>query len=600
MAFRTLRSKCALLATVCLLVLGAAGNAAADTITVAWDPSGSTVGYKVHVGVQSGSYTQHFDAGASTVWALTTATPGQRYCFAVSAYMLSSGVEGPNSGEICGYSNAAPTLLNPGGRTSTVAQPTSLQLQGFDSQPITYSASGLPPGLSLMTSTGYISGTGTTAGTYTVTARASDGVLSSAAQTFTWTMTTSSTSSSGTGGTTSAPSTGCTTATVSICTPTAGTSFSTTQSSITLAGTASSAITRVVWENSPSGLRGVASGTTSWTIANIPLQAGTNVIDITAYDGAGNPFTDRLIVTRSSTTSSTSPDSTRPTVTIASPTSASTYSFNGSSLTLSGTSADNVAVTQVRWQNDTMRLSGVASGLTNWTTSVPLQAGSNLIYILAVDAAGNLGTDAVTVTVSSTGTGSTGCSTATVSICTPTTATSFSTTQSSINLTGSASSAITRVVWENSPSGLRGVASGTTNWAIANIPLQAGTNVIDITAYDAAGNPFTDRLLVTSSSTTSSTGSTGCAIATTVSICTPTTGTSFTTTQSSINMTGTAPAGVTRVVWENVANGARGVASGTTSWAVASIPVQAGSNLIEITAYNSAGNSSTDRLLVTR
>src|SRR5215204_923140 len=381
MAFRTLRSKCALLATVCLLVLGAAGNAAADTISVAWDPSGSTVGYKVHVGVQSGSYTQHFDAGASTVWAFTTATPGQRYCFAVSAYMLSSGVEGPNSGEICGYSNAAPTLVNPGGRTSTVGQPTSLQLQGFDSQPITFSATGLPPGLSLMTSTGYISGTGTTAGTYTVTARASDGVLSSAAQTFTWTMTTSSTSSSGTGGTT-APSTGCTTATVSICTPTAGTSFSTTQSSITLAGTASSAITRVVWENSPSGLRGVASGTTSWTIANIPLQAGTNVIDITAYDGAGNPFTDRLLVTRSSTTSSTSPDSTEPTVTIASPTSASTYSYNGSSLTLSGTSADNIAVTQVRWQNDTMRLSGVASGLTNWTTSVPLQAGSNLIYIL--------------------------------------------------------------------------------------------------------------------------------------------------------------------------------------------------------------------------
>jgi hypothetical protein len=126
MAFRTLRSKCALLVTVCLLVLAAAGNAAADTISVTWDPSGSTVGYKVHVGVQSGSYTQHFDAGASTVWAFTTATAGQRYCFAVSAYTLSSGVEGPNSGEVCGYSNAAPTLVNPGSRTSTVGQPTSL------------------------------------------------------------------------------------------------------------------------------------------------------------------------------------------------------------------------------------------------------------------------------------------------------------------------------------------------------------------------------------------------------------------------------------------------------------------------------------------
>jgi hypothetical protein len=44
MDFRTLRPKCALLAPVCLLVLGAAGNVAADTINVAWNPGGSTVG----------------------------------------------------------------------------------------------------------------------------------------------------------------------------------------------------------------------------------------------------------------------------------------------------------------------------------------------------------------------------------------------------------------------------------------------------------------------------------------------------------------------------------------------------------------------------
>src|SRR6185503_4897000 len=162
MDFRTLRSKCALLAPVCLLVLGAAENVAADTINVAWDPSGSTVGYKVHVGVQSGSYTQHVDTGTSTTFAFTAATAGQRYCFAVSAYTLSSQVEGPNSSEVCGYSNAPPTLVNPGTRTSTVGQPTSLQLQGPDpaSQPLTYSATGLPPGLSVMSSTGYISGTG--------------------------------------------------------------------------------------------------------------------------------------------------------------------------------------------------------------------------------------------------------------------------------------------------------------------------------------------------------------------------------------------------------------------------------------------------------
>jgi len=140
-----------------------------------------------------------------------------------------------------------------------------------------------------------------------------------------------------------------------------------------------------------------------------------------------------------------------------------------------------------------MRLVGVASGLTNWTASVPLQAGSNSVSILAFDAAGNIGFDSFTVTVSSTGTGSTGGTTSpTVSIVTPTTGDSYSTTQSSINLTGSASSVITRVVWENSANGARGVASGTTSWAIANIPLQAGPNVIDVTAtiIDLAGRGF--------------------------------------------------------------------------------------------------------------
>ena len=385
------------------MVLGAAGNAAADTINVAWDPSGSTIGYKVHVGVQSGSYTNHFDAGSSTTFAFTTATAGQRYCFAVSAYTVPSNVEGPYSSEVCGYSNAPPTLVNPGDRASTVGQPTSLQLQGYDSQPLTYSHGGLPPGLSMMPSTGYISGTGTTAGSYMVTVLASDGTLS-ARQTFTWTMTTSSTSGSGTGGATTTPP-GCPTATVSICTPTTETSYSTTQSSITLTGSASPAITRVVWENSPSGVRGVASGTTSWTIANIPLQAGSNVIEITAYDAAGTPFIDRVLVTRSSTTSTGggTADTTKPTVSIGAPTTGSMYSTTQPTIiNLSGSAADDRGVVQVAWMNSAGG-SGVASGTTSWSiANLPLQSGTNVITVNALDAAGNAATATLTVTRSTT------------------------------------------------------------------------------------------------------------------------------------------------------------------------------------------------------
>ena len=175
---------------VCLVVLGATGRAAAESITLEWDPSSEQVGYKVHVGMQSGSYVQHFDVSSGTLFTFTSATAGQRYCFAVSAYLLSSGLEGPNSSEVCGYGNAPPTLVNPGDRTSAVGQAVTLQLQGSDpnSQPLTYSVTGLPPGLTVMASTGFISGAGTTAGTYSVTARASDGTLTTS-QTFTWAMT---------------------------------------------------------------------------------------------------------------------------------------------------------------------------------------------------------------------------------------------------------------------------------------------------------------------------------------------------------------------------------------------------------------------------
>jgi len=188
--FQRTRWKCVQMVAVCLVGLGATSRAAAETITLEWNPTGDQVGYKVHVGVQSGSYTQHFDAGSGTLFTFASANPGQRYCFAVSAYLVSSRLDGPNSSEVCGYSNAPPTLVNPGDRTSAVGQAVTLQLQGSDpnSQPLTYSATGLPPGLTVMASTGFISGAGTTAGTYSVTARTSDGTLT-AAQTFTWAIT---------------------------------------------------------------------------------------------------------------------------------------------------------------------------------------------------------------------------------------------------------------------------------------------------------------------------------------------------------------------------------------------------------------------------
>jgi len=83
------------------------------------------------------------------------------------------------------------TVTNPGSQTGTVGTALSgLQIHATDSasgQTLTYSASGLPPGLSI-SAAGLISGTPTTAGTYGVTVTATDATGASGTATFSWTV----------------------------------------------------------------------------------------------------------------------------------------------------------------------------------------------------------------------------------------------------------------------------------------------------------------------------------------------------------------------------------------------------------------------------
>ncbi len=90
------------------------------------------------------------------------------------------------------------TVTNPGNQTTTVGTAVSLQIHATDSasgQTLTYSATGLPAGLSINSSTGLISGTPTTASTNSVTVTAKDTTNASGSASFTWTI-----NSSGGGG----------------------------------------------------------------------------------------------------------------------------------------------------------------------------------------------------------------------------------------------------------------------------------------------------------------------------------------------------------------------------------------------------------------
>jgi hypothetical protein len=357
--------------TLLLSLVSAGPLYASSTLTLTWDPSVDTVsGYAVYAGVSPGVYTQRYEVGDVVWFTLEGVVPGQQYCFAVAAYKDGVG-EGVKSAEVCGYSNRAPTLEPPGDQVSTVGRPATLQLRGNDpdGQPVSYRTTGLPPGLILGQSTGLISGSGVTAGSFAVTAEVSDGVLT-ASTSFTWRM---------------EPATALA--------PT----YETTNTRIVLAGTAADdgGVVRVDWASDRGG-SGTATGTTNWSVGSVRLAEGPNVITVTARDPSGNVGTDVLTVT------SRTADTSAPTLAITVPTSSSRYTTEAESVALGGTAGDDVGVVDVTWASDRGG-SGVAGGTTEWRVpSVTLRKGTNVITVAARDAAGNRTTRTLTVEVTGT------------------------------------------------------------------------------------------------------------------------------------------------------------------------------------------------------
>ena len=82
------------------------------------------------------------------------------------------------------------SVTNPGNQQTVFDVQPTLQIVASDNQHrvLSYTATGLPTGLSINTSTGAITGTATKAGSYTVTVTATDGTASGST-TFSWTVT---------------------------------------------------------------------------------------------------------------------------------------------------------------------------------------------------------------------------------------------------------------------------------------------------------------------------------------------------------------------------------------------------------------------------
>jgi hypothetical protein len=129
--------------------------------------------------------------GAAANLPLTTGSFAVQSTWANDANGGSGGCDISHSIVTNGSANTV-TVTNPGGQTGTVGTAVSLQIQASDSasgQTLTYSATGLPAGLSIGSSTGLISGTPTTATVAaSVTVKAVDTTGASGSAAFTWTV----------------------------------------------------------------------------------------------------------------------------------------------------------------------------------------------------------------------------------------------------------------------------------------------------------------------------------------------------------------------------------------------------------------------------
>ncbi len=365
-----------------VLAFAAARPVAAETLSLAWDPSGASgvAGYVVYISMQPGGVgAATYDVGNQTSFDWNGALAGQQYYFSVAAYSPGP-VLGPRSAEISRYPNLAPTLNSPGSQVSTPGSATSLQLTGSDPEgaALTYGASGLPPGLQLTPSTGRISGVPTTSGSYSVTATVTDGWLSDA-KTFTWSV--------GLASTPPAPGPG----NLAPVLTNPGSQTSTAGTSATLQLSASDP-ERATLSYGASGLpQGMQVSATTGRISGVPSTPGTHVVTATVSDGVlsdAETFTWTIL-------NSTS-DNVAPVLSISVPTSASTYATNSTFITLGGTAWDNIRVTRVEWISDKMG-NGAASGTDSWLAGVPLANGANTITIRARDEAGNASTKTITV-----------------------------------------------------------------------------------------------------------------------------------------------------------------------------------------------------------
>jgi hypothetical protein len=140
------------------------------------------------------------------------------------------------------------------------------------------------------------------------------------------------------------------------------------------------------------------AGGCSWSVANVPAWItitsgnggtgnGTVGYNVATNTNASSRNAILSIGGRNHTVSQSAPDLTRPTVAFSSP--AANATLTNSVVTITGTAGDNDAVAQVDCRVGAGAFA-TATGTDNWSASVTLQPGTNILSVRSVDVSGNI------------------------------------------------------------------------------------------------------------------------------------------------------------------------------------------------------------------
>ena len=369
-----------------------------------------------------------------------------------TAYDMASGLGTPHGATLaqalCNKGGApnTVTVANPGSQAMTVGAAASLQITATDSasgQTLTYSATGLPPGLSI-SSSGLISGTPTTAGTYSVTVTATDTTGASGSAAFTITVSPAAN-------------------TVTVTNP--GSQAMTVGAAASLQITATDSASGQTLTYSATGLPPGLSISSSGLISGTPTTAGTYSVTVTATDTTGASGSAAFTITVSpaaNTVTVTNPGSQAMTVgAAASLQITATDSASGQTLTYSATGLPP-------------GLSISSSGLISGT---PTTAGTYSVTVTATDTTGASGSAAFTITVSPAAN--------TVTVTTPGSQAMTVGAAASLQITATDSASGQTLTY--SATGLPPGLSISSSGLISGTPTTAGTYSVTVTATDTTG-----------------------------------------------------------------------------------------------------------------